>query len=94
MTARKQPKPEPALTELFAWVDDFKERSEHFDDATPAKVWDLILRMLALKFALEGSTASPEFREGATKNFRRFIRELQAWDSATRTGKKAKAGMA
>lgn len=81
MTVRKQTKPLPKLAELFAWVDDFRARSEHFDDATPARVWDLLLRALALRTVLHGDTASPEFRNLATPNLRRFVRELKEWDS-------------
>ena len=84
MKAPKQRCPqdcEPTLAELFAWLDDFKERSEHFDDATPAGVWDLALRALARKTALAGSTASAVFRTDATTNLRRFVRELKEWDS-------------
>ena len=97
MTMRKQPIPQNSdatLAELLAWLDDFQKRSEHFDDATPEKVWELALPALALKTALGGSTASPEFRENATTNLRRFVRELQELDSAarahTRNGDKTK----
>ena len=81
MTARKQPESEPTLAELFAWIDDFHARSEHFDDATPARVWDLLLRALGLRTVLAGKGVNPGFREEATKNLRRFIQELMEWDA-------------
>lgn len=88
MTARKQPSPpvtKATLAELFVWLDDFHKRSDDFDEAaTPLRVWDLTLRALGLKSALSGNTASPEFRKVATVNFRRFVRELKAWDSEAR----------
>lgn len=87
MTARKPTQSSLSLAELFAWIDDFHARSEHFDDATPSRVWDLLLRALGLKTVLHGDTASPEFRKLATPNLRRFVRELKEWEA------KAKAVM-
>ena len=81
MTARKQTKSLPTLAELFAWIDDFHARSEHFDDATPARVWDLLLRALGLRTVLAEEGVNPGFREEATKNLRRFIQELMEWDA-------------
>ena len=85
MPARKQTKALPTLAELFAWVDDFHARSEHFDDATPARVWDLLLRAHGLRTVLHGDTASSEFRKLATPNLRRFVRELKEWDANAQT---------
>ena len=89
MTAHKQPSSQASkatLAELFAWLGDFHKRSDDFDEvATPLRVWNLTLRALGLKSALSGNTASAEFRKGATANFRRYVRELKTWDSATRT---------
>ncbi len=90
MPARKQTKALPTLRELSAWIDDFHARSEHFDDARPAKVWDLLLRALGLRTVLHGDTASPEFRELATPNLRRFVRELKEWDAKSPRAMKAK----
>ena len=88
MTAREQPSPQASketLAELFAWLDDFHKRADDFDEAaTPLRVYDLTLRALGLKSVLIGDACSAEFRKGATANFRRFVRELRAWDSATR----------
>lgn len=81
MPVRKQTKSLPTLAELFAWIDDFHARSEHFGDATPAKVWDLLLRALGLRTVLAGKGVNPGFREEATKNLRRFIQELMEWDA-------------
>ena len=90
MTARKQTKALPTLAELFAWVDDFHARSEHFDDATPAGVWDLLLRAHGLRTVLHGDTASSEFRKLAAPNLRRFVRELKEWDAKSPGAMKAK----
>lgn len=87
MTTRKTTQSSPSLAELFVWIDDFHARSEHFDDATPARVWDLLLRALGLKTVLHGDTANPEFWKLATPNLRRFVRELKEWEA------KAKAVM-
>ena len=81
MTEQKPPSPDSQLAKLFAWIDDFHAQSEHFDDTAPARVWDLLLRALALKTALEGDGASPEFRKVATNNLRRFVPELKEWDA-------------
>jgi hypothetical protein len=76
MTVRKEPQSPSTLAELFAWIDDFHARSEHFDDATPTMVWDLLLRALGLRTVLAEEGTNPGFREEATKNLRRFIQEL------------------
>ena len=81
MTPRKPAKSSPSLAELFDWIDDFHARSEHFDDATPPKVWDLLLRALGLKTVLHGDTSNPEFRKLAIPNLRRFVRDLKDWES-------------
>ena len=81
MPLRKPAQSSPSLVELFAWIDDFHARSEHFDEATPAMVWDLLLRALGLKTVLHGDPASPEFRKLAIPNLRRFVRDLKDWES-------------
>ena len=86
MTVRKEPKSSSTLAELFAWIDDFHARSEHFDDATPARVWDLLLRALGLRTVLAEEGANPGFREQATKNLRCFIHELMEWDAKAQAG--------
>ena len=63
--------------EMTTWLDDLRERSEHLDDSTPAKTWDLMLRAFALQTALKSDTAHPDFREAATVNLRRLVHELQ-----------------
>jgi len=90
MFARKQTNSLSTLAELFAWIDDFHARSGHFDDATPARVWDLLLRAHGLRTVLHGDTASYEFRELATPNLRRFVRELKEWDAKSPAATKAK----
>jgi hypothetical protein len=76
MTAHSQD-----LAEALAWLDAFKKRSEHFDDAAPASVWETMLRALALKTALEGDTASSEFRCTAATNLSCLVGELKEWDA-------------
>lgn len=84
MTVRKEPQSPSTLAELFAWIEDFHARSEHFDHATPTMVWDLLLRALGLRTVLAEEGANPGFREEATKNLRRFIQELMEWDAKVR----------
>jgi hypothetical protein len=67
----------PALDEMFVWLDALRKRSGHLDDSTPAKAWDWMLRAFALQTALRSDTAHPDFREAATVNLRRLVRELQ-----------------
>ncbi len=67
----------PALDAIFVWLDALRERSGHLDDSTPAKAWDLMLRAFALQSALRSDDAHPDFREAATVNLRRLVRELQ-----------------
>ena len=72
-----QRNPAPALDEMLAWLDDLRVRSEHLDDSTPARVWDLMLRALALHTALRSDHANPGFRETATTNLRRLVQKLK-----------------
>jgi hypothetical protein len=67
----------PATDEMFVWLDALRERSDRLDDSTPAKAWDLMLRAFALQTALRSDGAHPDFREAATANLRRLVRELQ-----------------
>ena len=67
----------PPLDEMFVWLDDLRGRSEILDDSAPAKTWDLMQRIFALQTALRTDDTHPDFREAATTNLRRLIRELQ-----------------
>lgn len=84
MNAPRRSARQASLEALFAWIDDFKKRSEDFDDATPAWVWERTLGALALRTVLPEDDLNPEFRVGATKNFRRMVRELKEWDTKAR----------
>lgn len=81
MTTPRHSARQASLEELFVWIDDFKTRSEHFDDATPAWVWEHALGALTLRTVLPEASPNPGFRKEASKNFRRMIRELQDWDT-------------
>jgi len=85
MTSPGNKAQQASLEALFAWIDDFKKRSEHFDDATPVWVWERTLGALALRTVLPEDGLNPEFRVGATKKFRRMIRELHEWDERIQT---------
>jgi hypothetical protein len=84
MTVPGRSSKQQSLEALFAWIDDFKNRSEHFDDATPAWVWERTLGALALRTVLPEDGLNPEFRVNATKSIRRMIRELEEWDTKAR----------
>ena len=62
--------------QMSAWLDNLRERSEHLDDSTPAKSWDLMLRAFALQTVLKSDTVHPDFREAAMVNLRRLVHKL------------------
>ena len=65
------------FNEMSAWLDELRDRSQHLDDSTPAKAWDLMLRAFALQTALKADGVHPGFRATATTNLRRLIRDFK-----------------